>query len=133
MTGLVSVTAAANELGVIWIVFNDGELAQIAQAQEVPYQRRTCTTIGSLDYEAFAKATGCAYVPVRSNKDIVDGVASALRNAADNKPVIVDVRIDYSKKTYFTRGIMTTNFWRLPWAERLRMAGRAVKRRLGGG
>ena len=29
-------------------VFNDGELSQIAQAQEMPYQRTTCTRLGSL-------------------------------------------------------------------------------------
>ena len=50
MTGLETVTAAANELGVAWFVFNDGELSQIAQAQEMPYQRKTCTTLGTLDY-----------------------------------------------------------------------------------
>ena len=132
MTGLESVTAAANDLGVIWIVFNDGELAQIAQAQEVPYQRRTCTTIGSLDYDAFARATGCAYVPIRSNEDIVDGLASALESAADNKPVIVDVRIDYSKKTRFTEGALKTNLGRLNTRTKIRMVGRALYRKVFG-
>jgi acetolactate synthase I/II/III large subunit len=42
--------------------------------------------------------------------------------------VIVDVAIDYSRKTYFTRGVVKTNFWRLPWNERLRMLGRAASR-----
>jgi len=132
MTGLESVTAAANELGVVWIVFNDGELAQIAQAQEVPYQRRTCTTIGSLDYEAFAKATGCAYVPIQSNEDIVDGVASALQSATDNKPVIVDVRIDYSRKTRFTAGALKTNLARFDTRTKIRMVGRALYRKVFG-
>lgn len=132
MTGLETVTAATNDLGVVWIVFNDGELAQIAQAQEVPYQRRTCTAIGSLDYEAFARATGCAYAAVRSNADIVDGVASALRSAADNKPVILDVRIDYSKKTRFTAGALKTNLERLDTRTKIRMVSRALYRKVFG-
>jgi acetolactate synthase-1/2/3 large subunit len=132
MTGLESVTAAANELGVIWFVFNDGELAQIAQAQEIPYQRRTCTTIGALDYEAFAKATGCAYVAIRSNEDIRDGVSSALGSAANNKPVIVDVRIDYSKKTRFTIGTVKTNLGRFDTRTKVRMVGRALYRKVFG-
>jgi acetolactate synthase-1/2/3 large subunit len=132
MTGLESVTAAANELGVIWFVFNDGELAQIAQAQEIPYQRSTCTTIGRLDYEAFAKATGCAYVPIQSNDDIAEGVASAFENAEANRPVIVDVRIDYSKKTRFTSGVVKTNLGRFDTRTKIRMVGRALYRKVFG-
>ncbi len=132
MTGLESVTAAANALGVIWFVFNDGELAQIAQAQEIPYQRSTCTTIGSLDYEAFAKATGCAFVGIQSNDDIADGVSSALKIAAGNRPVVVDVRIDYSKKTRFTLGTVKTNIERFDTRTKVRMVGRALYRKLFG-
>jgi acetolactate synthase-1/2/3 large subunit len=44
--------------------------------------------------------------------------------------VIVEVAIDYSRKTHFTRGVVKTNFWRLPWPERLRMLGRAAARHL---
>jgi acetolactate synthase-1/2/3 large subunit len=132
MTGLESVTAAANDLGVIWFVFNDGELAQIAQAQEIPYQRTTCTTIGSLDYEAFAKATGCAYIGIRSNDDIANGIASALKSAADNRPVIVDVRIDYSRKTRFTSGVVKTNLGRFDTRTKVRMVGRALFRKVFG-
>ncbi|MDH3739772.1 MAG: thiamine pyrophosphate-binding protein [Alphaproteobacteria bacterium] len=132
MTGLESVTAAANELGVIWFVFNDGELAQIAQAQEVPYQRSTCTTVGRLDYEAFAKATGCAYVAIQTNEDIAEGVSSALKSAAANRPVVVDVRVDYSKKTRFTLGTLKTNLDRLDTRTKVRMVGRALYRKLFG-
>ncbi len=132
MTGLESVTAAANALGVIWFVFNDGELAQIAQAQEIPYQRSTCTTVGSLDYEAFAKATGCAFVGIQSNDDITDGVSSALKIAAGNRPVVVDVRIDYSKKTRFTLGTVKTNIERFDTRTKVRLVGRALYRKLFG-
>jgi len=132
MTGLESVTAAANKLGVIWFIFNDGELAQIAQAQEIPYQRSTCTTIGSLNYEAFAKATGCAYVPIQSNEDISDGIASAFESADGNQPVIVDVRIDYSKKTRFTSGVVKTNLGRFDTKTKIRMVGRALYRKVFG-
>ena len=132
MTGLESVTAAANELGVIWFVFNDGELAQIAQAQEVPYQRSTCTTIGRLDYEAFAKATGCEYVGIQTNDDIAAGVSSALKIAAGNRPVVVDVRIDYSRKTRFTLGTLKTNLDRFDTRTKVRMIGRALYRKVFG-
>ena len=40
MTGLEMATAVAQKAGVAWFVFNDGELAQIAQAQETPTTAR---------------------------------------------------------------------------------------------
>ena len=42
----------------------------------------------------------------------------------------IDCAIDYSRKTYFTSGVVKTNFGRLPWRDRLRYAGRAVVRRV---
>ncbi|MGI9237348.1 MAG: thiamine pyrophosphate-binding protein [Woeseiaceae bacterium] len=132
MTGLESVTAVANKLGIVWLVFNDGELAQIAQAQEIPYQRTTCTTLGSVDYEALARATGCAYVAVENNDGIVEGLASAFERAAENLPVIVNVHIDYSKKTRFTSGVVKTNLERFDTKTKIRMVGRALYRKVFG-
>ena len=49
MTGMEALTAVGRGLGVAWFVFNDGALAQIAQAQEIPYQRRSCTDLAPLE------------------------------------------------------------------------------------
>jgi len=130
MTGLESVTAASNDIGAMWFVFNDGELAQIAQAQEIPYQRTACTNIGKLDYKAFAAATGATYVGIHSDSDLAEGIAAALKASAENKPVLVDVRIDYSKKTRFTIGTVKTNLKRFDTKNKLRIVGRALKRKL---
>ena len=61
MTGLEMSTAVAQEAGVAWFVFNDGELAQIAQAQETPYNRKTCTVLPELDFEGLARANRVGY------------------------------------------------------------------------
>ena len=45
-------------------------------------------------------------------------------------PVVIDVAIDYSVKTHFTRGVVKTNLLRLPWLDRLRFIGRAVGRKV---
>jgi acetolactate synthase-1/2/3 large subunit len=42
--------------------------------------------------------------------------------------VIVNVRIDYSKKTAFTLGAVKTNFARFPLNEKLRFLSRAAMR-----
>lgn len=133
MTGLEAVTAASNDIGAAWFVFNDGELAQIAQAQEVPYQRKTCTAIGALDYKAFAAATGCEHIAIHSDDDLQQGIAAAIEAMSNNRPVVVDVRIDYSKRTRFTVGTLKTNLKRLDTRNKLRIIGRALYRKIRGG
>jgi len=130
MTAMETVTAANNQLGIGWFVFNDGELSQIAQAQEMPYQRKTCTTVGALDYRAFAAATGCEFVSIDSNEVVEAGIEQALGLMAENRPVIVDVRIDYSKKTRFTLGAVKTNLKRLDTRNKLRIVSRALWRKV---
>lgn len=44
--------------------------------------------------------------------------------------MIVDVRVDYSKKTAYTRGVIRTNLARFPLNARLRLISRAVRRRI---
>jgi len=130
MTGLETVTAAREGLGVAWFVFNDGELSQIAQAQEMPYQRKTCTTVGMLDYRALAAATGCEFVAIDNDDSIDAAIECALSFMADNRPVVVDVHIDYSKRTQFTIGAVRTNIRRLDTRNKLRIIGRALWRKL---
>jgi acetolactate synthase-1/2/3 large subunit len=130
MTGMETVTAARAELGVAWFVFNDGELSQIAQAQQMPYQRKTCTTLGALDYRALAAATGCEFVAIENNDGINAGIDRALEAAGQSRPVIVDVHIDYSKPTQFTRGTVKTNVQRLDTRNKLRIVSRALWRKV---
>ena len=130
MTGLEAVTAVHHELGIAWFVFNDGELSQIAQAQEIPYQRKTCTTVSTLDYRAFAAATGCEFVAIESDADVEGGISRALEYAAASRPVVVDVHIDYSKRTQFTKGTVKTNLKRFETRDKARIIGRALWRKL---
>jgi acetolactate synthase-1/2/3 large subunit len=130
MTGLETVTAVKNKIGVAWFVFNDGELAQIAQAQEMPYQRKTCTAVGSLDYGMLAAATGCEFVAIDNDNVIDAGIDRVIGLIGENRPVIVDVRIDYSKKTQFTVGAVKTNLKRLDTRNKLRIVGRALWRKM---
>ena len=130
MTAMESVTAVSNGLGLAWFVFNDGELSQIAQAQEMPYQRTTCTELGNLDYRLFAESTGCGYVLIENDAGIDEGIDRAIAMMADRYPVVVDVRIDYSKKTQFTVGTVQTNVKRFDTRNKLRIISRALWRKL---
>ena len=46
--------------------------------------------------------------------------------------VIVDVRIDYSKRTRFTQGIVKTVLKRFPLGDKIRFVGRALLRKVTG-
>ncbi|HUY03647.1 MAG TPA: thiamine pyrophosphate-dependent enzyme, partial [Rhodocyclaceae bacterium] len=132
MTCMEIVTAASQGLGIVYYVFHDGELSQIAQAQETPYQRKPCSILGKLNLEGVALATGAAHVAMIDDDAIAAAIDKARGIAATGRPVIVDVAIDYSKRSAFTQGVMKTNFRRFPLAQRLRMATRALTRRVTG-
>lgn len=132
MTCMEILTAASNGLGVVYYVFNDGELAQIAQAQSIPYGRKPCTQLGKLNIEGVAMATGAAFLPMNDNAEIDGVIIRANEIAASGQPVIVAVRIDYSKKTAFTLGTVKTNFGRFPLNEKLRFLARAAVRHVTG-
>lgn len=132
MTCMELLTAATHKLGVVQFIFNDGELSQISQAQEIPYNRKVCTVVGQAKFSGVAEATGCAYLPLNNNDDIAGVITEALSIADSGKPVIVDVRIDYSKRTRFTKGIVSTNLKRFDTRTKLRFVGRALVRRITG-
>ena len=130
MTCMETLTASSLELGGVYFVFNDGELSQISQAQEIPYNRKTCTVLHEVKIKGVAEATGCEFVVIEKDTDCEDGINKALSFAAQNKPVIVDVKIDYSKRTRFTKGIVKTNLDRFTIGNKARFIGRALLRRV---
>jgi acetolactate synthase-1/2/3 large subunit len=132
MTCMEIVTASANGVGVTYFVFHDGTLSQIAQTQEMPYNRTPCTTIGQVDFQGVAAATGAAYVPMPDERSIAPAITQARGLAAAGRPVIVDIAIDYSKRTAFTTGTARSTFQRFAFADRLRFAGRALLRKVTG-
>jgi acetolactate synthase-1/2/3 large subunit len=132
MTGLELLTASSYRVAPLVCVLRDGELGQIVQLQRTSMNRETCSVLPPFEVADLARATHCRFLRVETDGDLDRVRPGAFEATRKGEPVLLEVNIDYSRKTYFTKGIMTTNFWRLPWSERLRMAGRAVKRRLGG-
>ena len=128
MTGMEIVTAVALNLGVVLFVFNDGELAQISQFQQIPLNRKTCTVLGTVRFDGLAAATGAGFVRMASDAEVEAKIEEAFGVAAQGRPVIVDVNVDYSRKTEFTRGVVRTNLGRFPLRQKLRFIGRAIKR-----
>ena len=84
-----------HQAGVVFFVFHDGELSQISQGQEIPYNRKTCTVLGEIRLEGVALATGAAFVPIADDAGIDGGDSRGAGVAGTGQPVVVDVRIDY--------------------------------------
>ncbi len=128
MTGTEILTAVEHRLGVVYYVFNDGELSQISQAQKLPYNRKACTVLPELQISGLAQAVGAAYLRMADDGSIDSVMEEAHAISLTGRPAIVDVRIDYSKPTRFTRGIIKTNLERMSLSDKARTIGRAVWR-----
>jgi acetolactate synthase-1/2/3 large subunit len=130
MTGLELLTASQLHLPVMVLVLRDRELAQIAQFQQIALGRKSCSELADYDLAGICRGVGVEYLSLPRNAEIEATLGKALAVTRSGNPVVVEVAIDYSEKTYFTRGVVRTNLGRLPWLDRLRYALRALGRRL---
>jgi acetolactate synthase-1/2/3 large subunit len=130
MTGMETLTASTYKKGVVYFIFHDGELGQISQFQKIPLNRKVATIIGNVNFKGMADATGATYLHMANDSEIEDIMQKAFLEAENNVPVIVDVNIDYSKKTYMTKGVVKVNLNRFTFQEKVRFMGRALKRHL---
>lgn len=132
MTCMEILTATRDKLGVVYFIFNDGELSQISQGQEIPYNRKTCTVLQSLNFSGLSQTVGAFYLEINSNSEIQSIITEAMRKSGDGIPGIVNVRIDYSKRTRFTKGVVKEVSGGFPFSDKLRIVGRALKRKITG-
>ncbi len=130
MTGMEMVTAFTHKLGVIIFVFHDGELGQISQFQEIPLNRKTASIIGQINIKGIAEGVHAKYLEMLNDVDINGVLKNAFELAQQKHNVIVDVNIDYSRKTYLTTGVVKTNLSRFPVSEKIKMLFRAGKRHI---
>jgi len=132
MTGLECLTAAANGLGVGVIVLRDRELAQISQFQETAFNRAVASDLPDYDLASLARGMGIDCLSLSRDGEI-DAVLERMRTIMQGgRPVLVDAAVDYSEKTWFTRGVVKTMLNRLPWKDRLRFVARALVRKATG-
>ncbi len=130
MTGLELLTAVREGLGVLVFVLRDRELAQIGQFQQTAFGRKVASEVADYDVEGLAAGLGVAFLRLDSDSEVEDVVRKAAVHGAAGRPVLVDVAIDYSRKTFFTGGIVKSNLLRLPLREQIRFVGRALSRKL---
>jgi acetolactate synthase I/II/III large subunit len=133
MTGLELLTAASARLPIVVVLLRDGELAQIAQFQRVALSRKACSRLPDYDAESLCRGLGVEHVRLDEDAEIGRALGLASAALAEGRPILLEAAVDYSQKTYFTRGVVKTNLLRLPWLDRLRFVGRALARKATGG
>jgi acetolactate synthase-1/2/3 large subunit len=130
MTGLELLTAAQQGAAAAVFVLRDGELAQIAQFQDVALSRRTASAVPNYGLADISRGVGVECLALSRDEQIPEVLERVAAITARGQPVVVDTAIDYGEKTYFTRGVVKTTLLRLPWMDRLRFIGRALLRKL---
>ena len=130
MTGLELLTAASRGLGVAVFVLRDRELAQIAQFQATAFNRKSASVLPDFHVGSLAEAVGVEWLALDRDEQVEETVQEARAVTEAGRPVVVDVAIDYSERTYFTRGVVKTMLGRLPWRDRIRFVWRALSRRI---
>ncbi len=130
MTGLELLTAAQLGIPVTVVVLRDKELAQIAQFQHIAFARKTASRLPDFDLAGLSRALGVRYLALKKDSEVDEVVERAAAIHKEGWPVVLDADVDYSRTTYFTRGVVRTNLGRLPWPDRLRFVARALGRRL---
>lgn len=130
MTGMEAITASKYHLGVIYCLFNDGELSQ--RTQQRPGRYGAMSKLGEADWIAFAHAVGCEYVAVEDNHEIESALNTAMILAAKNQPVFMDVHVDYSRRSAFSEGLLKAQQKQSGRASRAKWLAQALKDKIVG-
>lgn len=130
MTGLELLTARHFGVPVVVVVLRDRKLAQIAQFQQKAFVHRTSSDISDFDLGALCRAIGLEHLLLGRGSDVVRILEMAKEVHGNRRPVVIEAIMDDSFRTYFTQGVVRTNFGRLPWGERLRFVARVVGRKI---
>jgi acetolactate synthase-1/2/3 large subunit len=101
MTAQELVTASAERIPVKIAILNNAYLGMVRQWQELFYEERYSEVYLSPDlpdYVKWAEAMGCVGLRAETPEDVVPIIEKA--NSIDDRPVVIDFRVDYQEKVY---------------------------------
>ncbi|MGH9000242.1 MAG: thiamine pyrophosphate-dependent enzyme, partial [Acidimicrobiia bacterium] len=101
MTAQELVTATAERVPVKVAILNNAYLGMVRQWQELFYAERYSEVYLSPDlpdYVKWAEAMGCVGLRVEAPEEVVPAIEKA--NEIDDRPVVIDFRVDYREKVY---------------------------------
>jgi acetolactate synthase-1/2/3 large subunit len=101
MTAQELVTASAERIPIKVAILNNAYLGMVRQWQELFYKERYSEVYLSPDlpdYVKWAEAMGCVGLRVENPEDVAATIEKA--NSVDDRPVVIDFRVDYREKVY---------------------------------
>jgi acetolactate synthase-1/2/3 large subunit len=101
MTAQELVTATAERVPIKVAILNNAYLGMVRQWQELFYKERYSEVYLSPDlpdYVKWAEAMGCVGLRVEHPEEVVPAIDKA--NEIDDRPVVIDFRVDYREKVY---------------------------------
>jgi acetolactate synthase-1/2/3 large subunit len=130
MTAFELVTAVQHRLPVLIVVLRDHELGQISQFQRKGFARQVASILPDYDLAGLCAGFGIRHLALSKDGEIDEAIGAAVSLLEGGAPILLEVMIDYSQPTFFSRGVIATNFRRLSWPDRLRFAARVIRRKL---
>jgi acetolactate synthase-1/2/3 large subunit len=101
MTAQELVTAATERIPVKIAILNNAYLGMVRQWQEMFYDERYSEVYlspDSPDYVMWAEAMGCVGIRVESPEEVEPAIEKA--NSINDRPVVVEFRVDASEKVF---------------------------------
>jgi acetolactate synthase-1/2/3 large subunit len=101
MTAQELVTASAERIPVKVAILNNAYLGMVRQWQELFYEERYSEVYLSPDlpdYKMWAEAMGCVGMRVEHPDEVAPAIEKA--NSIDDRPVVIDFRVDWTEKVY---------------------------------
>jgi len=121
MSGLELVTAFSHKLGIIVFVFKEAPLSQSISDQGLKSTNPGETGVGILSIKGLAEAVHAGYYIMKNDVDISGVINKAIEEAKTGKSVLVEVNIDYSRKSKLAGTISKPKFSRFRIAEKIRL------------
>ena len=101
MTAQELVTARSEQIPIKVAILNNSYLGMVRQWQEMFYEERYSEVYLSTDlpdYVMWAEAMGCVGIRVDSPEEVLPAIEKA--NSINDRPVVIDFRIDASEKVF---------------------------------
>ncbi|MBV8159735.1 MAG: acetolactate synthase large subunit [Acidimicrobiia bacterium] len=101
MTAQELVTASTERIPIKVAILNNAYLGMVRQWQELFYEERYSEVYLSPhlpDYKMWAEAMGCEGMRVEAPEEVDAAIDKA--NSIDDRPVVIDFRVDYREKVY---------------------------------
>lgn len=116
MSSYELLTAVRENLNIRVFIFNDNGLGLIKDQQKKLYDRVNSVDFINPDFAVLTKSLSVEYVEIRNEETLQGDLARVF--SVEGKPVVVNVKIDYTDEPRYVQGMKKILFSKLPMEEK---------------